>query len=83
MGWHRVVKAIKAHHYLYDQRTWREGKKVRTESRYLGPADGPALRSGGEPSNTTWALLSGFRAKPGPYTLAPARQALQPGRNPH
>src|SRR3954453_5214698 len=38
MGWYRVVKTVKGHRYLYDQRSWREGKKVRTESRYIGPA---------------------------------------------
>src|SRR5690348_10145350 len=37
MGWYRVVKTIKGHRYLYEQRTWREGKHVRTESRYIGP----------------------------------------------
>ena len=46
MGWYRVIKTIKGHRYIYEQRTWREGKHVRTESRYLGPADGPALRGG-------------------------------------
>lgn len=35
-----VTKTIKGRRYLYEQRTWREGKRVRTESRYLGPADG-------------------------------------------
>ena len=39
-----VIKVIKGRRYVYEQRTWREGKRVRTESRYLGPADGP-LRS--------------------------------------
>src|SRR3982750_3077664 len=39
MGWYRVVKTVKGHRYLYEQRSWREGKKVRTESRYIGPAD--------------------------------------------
>src|SRR3954451_2901075 len=39
MGWYRVVKTIKGHRYIYEQRTWREGKHVRTESRYVGPAD--------------------------------------------
>ena len=39
MGWYRVIKTIKGHRYLYEQRTWREGKKVRTENRYIGPAD--------------------------------------------
>ena len=40
MGWYRVIKTIKGHRYLYEQRTWREGKHVRTERRYIGPADG-------------------------------------------
>jgi hypothetical protein len=39
-SWYRVVKTIKGHRYLYEQRTWREGKRVRTENRYLGPVDG-------------------------------------------
>jgi hypothetical protein len=39
LGWYTVVKTIKGHRYEYLQRTWREGKKVRTESRYLGPVD--------------------------------------------
>jgi hypothetical protein len=39
MGWYTVVKTIKGHRYEYLQRTWREGKKVRTESRYIGPAE--------------------------------------------
>ena len=30
MGWYRVVKTIKGHRYryIYEQRTWREGKHV-------------------------------------------------------
>jgi hypothetical protein len=39
MGWYRVIKTVKGHRYEYLQRTWREGKKVRTESRYIGPSD--------------------------------------------
>ena len=35
-----VVKTVKGRQYLYEQRTWREGKRVRTESRYLGPVGG-------------------------------------------
>ena len=37
MGWYKVVKTIKGHRYVYEQRTWREGKHVRTESRYVWP----------------------------------------------
>jgi hypothetical protein len=37
MGWYRVIKTIKGHRYVYEQRTRREGKHVRTENRYIGP----------------------------------------------
>ena len=33
-----VVKKIKGHYYLYEQHSFRVNGKVRTESRYLGPA---------------------------------------------
>lgn len=36
---YRVIKTVKGRRYIYEQRTWREGKRVRTESRYIGPAD--------------------------------------------
>jgi hypothetical protein len=32
-----VIKTINGRQYRYEQRSWREGKRVRTESRYLGP----------------------------------------------
>lgn len=35
-GWYTVFKRIKGHLYAYSQRSWREGKKVRVESRYMG-----------------------------------------------
>src|SRR5215210_4755704 len=58
MGWYRVVKTIKGHRYEYEQRTCREGKKVRTESRYIGPAVPESAGSTGkearpEPADTT------------------------------
>ncbi len=37
MGWYIVRKKIKGNMYLYRQRTYREGGKVRTESQYLEP----------------------------------------------
>ncbi len=39
---YRIIKTVKNRRYIYEQRTWREGKRVRTESRYIGPVDGPA-----------------------------------------
>lgn len=41
---YRVTKRIKGRDYVYEQRTWREGKRVRTESHYVGPADGGSTR---------------------------------------
>lgn len=38
MDWYIVVKTINGHRYRYRQKTWREGKRVRTRSEYLGPA---------------------------------------------
>src|SRR3954466_1196904 len=39
-NWYRVVKTIKGHRYVYLQQTYREGSRVRTRNRYLGPAGG-------------------------------------------
>ena len=41
---YRVIKTIKGRRYIYEQRTWREGRRVRTECRYIGPADGAPRR---------------------------------------
>ena len=38
MPWYTVRKRIKGKLYLYRQRSWREGGKVRTQSKYIGPA---------------------------------------------
>ena len=37
-AWYRVIKTVKGHRYVYEQRTWRQGGRVRTENRYIGPA---------------------------------------------
>lgn len=34
-----VIKTVRGRRYRYLQRSWREGKRVRTESKYLGPAN--------------------------------------------
>jgi hypothetical protein len=39
-----VVKTVKGKRYRYLQRSYRVGGKVRTESKYLGPADGGKRR---------------------------------------
>lgn len=48
MGWYQVIKTIKGRRYLYLQRSRREGKRVRTENKYIGPA-GSRIASGGSP----------------------------------
>lgn len=35
-----VIKTVSGRRYLYLQRSYRQGGRVRTESRYIGPADG-------------------------------------------
>ena len=42
MAWRIIVKTVKGHRYRYRQRSFRVGGKVKTESVYLGRADGPA-----------------------------------------
>ena len=39
MGWYRVIKTINGRKYLYEQRSWRVGSKVKTQSVYLGKVD--------------------------------------------
>src|SRR5215208_2067464 len=78
MGWYHVVKAIKGHRYLYAQRTWREGKKVRTESRYIGPASPDSAggsRREGEPTSrpVTTTEITLYHGCPGELT-----EALEP-----
>ena len=38
MDWYVVIKTINGRRYYYRQKTWREGKHVRTLSQYIGPA---------------------------------------------
>ena len=39
MGWYFITKVIKGYSYLYRQRTWREGGKVKCQSQYIGPGN--------------------------------------------
>lgn len=41
-----VIKTIKGRQYRYQQRSYRQGGKVRTETIYLGPVDGGRRRKG-------------------------------------
>jgi hypothetical protein len=37
-NWYRVTKRINGRLYVYLQRTYRVGKSVKTENKYIGPA---------------------------------------------
>src|ERR1700730_6264304 len=37
--WYPAIKIIKGRYYLYRQRTWREGRRVRSQTQYIGPID--------------------------------------------
>jgi hypothetical protein len=59
-GWYRVTKTIKGHQYLYEQQTYREGGRVRTRNRYMGPASGGRASKSAKaakPSVTTTSIL--------------------------
>lgn len=45
-GWYLVTKTIGGRRYLYRQRSWREGGRVRTACQCLGRADGQQLSAG-------------------------------------
>lgn len=55
MGWYTVTKTINGRKYLYLQMTYREGRKVRTKNKYLGPATGGF--GGGAPANLPTASM--------------------------
>jgi hypothetical protein len=43
MDWYIVTKTINGRRYLYRQKTWREGRRVRTQNEYIGPVGSAAL----------------------------------------
>ena len=57
-----VTKTVNGRRYLYLQRTYRQDGHVRTQSRYLGPADGAKRSFAGSPRKRTGLLkkLGGF-----------------------
>lgn len=63
MAWYTVTKKVKGRAYLYRQRSFRVGGKVRTESVYLGPADGGG-GGGGQSAATDEAQASAVAAEP-------------------
>ena len=61
---YRVIKTIRGRHYLYEQRSWREGKRVRTQSRCLGPLDPPLRQMRKGVLGKLRALIEANRASP-------------------
>jgi hypothetical protein len=46
MDWYRVTKTIHGRKYLYWQKTYRQGRCVKTLNKYIGPAGGAAHSTG-------------------------------------
>ena len=71
-----VFKTVNGRRYLYLQRTYRQGGRVRTESRYLGPVDGTKRSVAGSPRQRP-----GFLKKIGSFIeanrLTPAERTRQ------
>jgi hypothetical protein len=75
-SWYRVVKTIKGHRYLYEQRTWREGKHVRTQSRYVGRAgEGSTVRADRAAAYQTLTIPPDLQARSVASTAEP-REAV-------
>jgi hypothetical protein len=66
---YRVIKTIRGRRYLYEQRSWREGGRVRTQSRSLGPLDPPQQRPKGLLRKID-ALISANRLSPEERAIA-------------
>lgn len=82
MPWVRVVKTIKGRSYAYLQRSFRDGGTVRTESRYLGPADSAAdmPASGGSMEATPAPRVRNTSASGLRFRLSPESHHLSADR---
>jgi hypothetical protein len=58
MDWYVVIKTINGRRYYYRQKTWREGKRVRTLSHYIGPVadEGPQQTKKAKPAPKAAAI---------------------------
>ena len=65
-----VIKTLKGRRYLYWQRSYRQGRRVRTASTYIGPADGGGRKPGAlskkrsGPFKRLGALIAANRTSP-------------------
>lgn len=69
-----VIKTIKGRQYRYEQRSWREGKRIRTKSRYLGPVT--SARPTGLINQIT-SFIGAQRLSPEDRALASAERAAE------
>lgn len=66
---YRVIKTVKGIAYEYEQRSYRLGGQVKTESRYIGPASGSTARPGAGPAGDPGPEEPGRQGAP-PYADA-------------
>ena len=66
MQWYRIIKRIKGRLYAYEQRTHRDGNRVRTENRYLGPVDSSDDGNIAIPRQAYHGARDGFDGAPRP-----------------
>ena len=71
-----VIKVIKGRRYRYEQRSYRDGHRVRTESRYLGPAEGSFLGPVSPPRRRRKGLLGKIGQFIAANTLTAEEKAL-------
>ena len=77
---YECIKTIRGRKYRYEQRSYREDGRVRTESKYLGPVDGTPRRGNGPGfmlRNVDWGatLFSGERDYENEKPTAPSNPA--------
>lgn len=63
--WYLVIKTIGGRRYLYRQKSWREGKRVRTQTQCLGRAD------------STWRTSVNAKGRSGRLGAITAEQAVE------
>jgi hypothetical protein len=70
-----VIKVIKGRRYRYEQRSYRDSGRVRTESRYLGPAEGSISGTASPPRRRRKGLLGKLGELIAANTLSPEEKA--------
>jgi hypothetical protein len=85
MSWYKTVKSINSRQYYYWQRTYRLGKQVKTENKYIGPVSGSRTSPAAPSTYSTSAprtpedVMKHFTPKPAahiPDPIHPMDQAL-------